>query len=387
MQFDFYMPAKVLFGPGRLNELAAAKLPGRKALIVTGGTSIKKFGYLDRVIDLLKQNNCESVVFDKILPNPIKSHVMEGAAIAKSTYCDFVVGLGGGSSMDSAKSIAVMAKNPGDYWDYVSGGTGKGLPVLNGALPIICITTTAGTGTESDPWTVVTKEDTNEKIGFGNQYTFPTLSIVDPELMKTVPPDLTAYQGFDALFHSTEGFIANIANPMSDIFAEKSIDLLFRNLPAAVKDGNNIDARNFVAMANTFSGVVESTSSCTSSHSIAHAISALYPKIPHGFALIAISVPYYRLFTEKIPDRIAELGKIATFGKSDNFVTALQNLKTSCNVGGITLSQFGVKEDMAKAIAENAFDTMGGLFNLDRYKLSMNEVVDIVTCSINGDNY
>ena len=378
MKFDFYMPAKVLFGPGRLNELAEVKLPGKKALIVTGGKSVKKFGYLDRVINLLKQNNCESIIFDKILPNPILTHVMEGAALAKEQNCDFVVGLGGGSSMDSAKSIAVMAKNPGDYWDYIGGGSGKGQPVLNGALPIICITTTAGTGTESDPWTVVTKEDTNEKIGFGNEDTFPYLSIVDPELMVTVPPDLTAYQGFDALFHSTEGFIANIANPLSDIFASKSIELLFNNLSLAVKNGDNIEARNNVAMANTFSGVVESTSSCTSSHSIAHAISALHPEIPHGFALISISIPYYKLFTKKIPERIAELAKVATAGESEDFTTALQSLKNSCKVGNINLSQFGVKEEEAKAIAQNAFDTMGGLFYMDRYKLSLEEVTDIV---------
>lgn len=114
-----------------------------------------------------------------------------------------------------------MATNPGNYWDYISGGTGGSKHVSEKALPIVAITTTAGTGTEADPWTVITKEDTNEKIGFGNENTFPVLSIVDPELMTSIPPHLTAYQGFDALFHATEGYIANIATPLSDIFALK----------------------------------------------------------------------------------------------------------------------------------------------------------------------
>ena len=137
----------------------------------------------------LRLNNVETLVYDKILPNPIKEHVMEAAAICREEKCDFVVGLGGGSSIDSAKSIAVMACNDGDYWDYVSGGSGKGRPVTK-ALPIIAIPTTAGTGTEMDPWTVITHETAQEKIGFGCQLTFPTLSIVDPELMVSIPPHL-----------------------------------------------------------------------------------------------------------------------------------------------------------------------------------------------------
>jgi alcohol dehydrogenase len=172
--FNYYMPTKIIFGPGRLKELAELELPGKKALIVIGsGNSMRRLGYLDRVIGYLKDNNVEAVVFDKILPNPISEHVMEGAKVAKENNCDFVVGLGGGSSIDSAKSIAIMAKNPGDYWDYVIGGSGKGRPLQNGALPIVAITTTAGTGTEADPWTVITKSDTNEKIGFGCDDTFP----------------------------------------------------------------------------------------------------------------------------------------------------------------------------------------------------------------------
>lgn len=118
---------------------------------------------------------------------------MEAAAICREERCDFVVGLGGGSSIDSAKSIAVMACNDGDYWDYVSGGTGKGRPISK-ALPIIAIPTTAGTGTEMDPWTVITHETAQEKIGFGCPLTYPTLSIVDPELMVSIRPNLPLFK-------------------------------------------------------------------------------------------------------------------------------------------------------------------------------------------------
>lgn len=132
------MPAGLHFGPGSLNVLGNqnVKLPGSKALIVTGGSSVKRHGYLDRVQQLLRTRGVESVVFDKVQPNPIVEHVMEAAEMARESGCDFVIGLGGGSSMDSAKSIAVMLNNPGHYWDYVSGGSGKGLPIPHPVAPI-----------------------------------------------------------------------------------------------------------------------------------------------------------------------------------------------------------------------------------------------------------
>ncbi|MDC7226677.1 MAG: iron-containing alcohol dehydrogenase [Spirochaetales bacterium] len=378
--FKYYIPTRVIFGPGKLDELAREKLPGKKALIVvSGGTSMKKYGYLERVQNLLKQQDVESVVFDKILPNPILDHVTEGAEIAKSEDCDFVVGLGGGSSIDSAKSIAIMAKNPGNYWDYVSGGSGKGQPVENGVLPIVAITTTAGTGTEADPWTVITHQDRDEKIGFGIEETFPTLSIVDPELMVSIPPHLTAYQGFDAFFHAVEGYIANIATPVSDAYALASIELIAKSLAAAVKDGSNIEARTDIALANTLSGFVESTSSCTSEHSMEHAMSAYYPKLPHGAGLIMLSGSYFSFFEKVVPERFAKMA--AAMGmeeKPENFTTALLKLQKDCGVDNLKMSDYCISEEDIKKMSENASFAMGGLFTMDRYKLSADETYDIM---------
>jgi alcohol dehydrogenase len=347
---------------------------------------MKKLGYLDRVVNLLRQNGAESVVFDKIQPNPVKTHVMEGAAIAKQNKCDFVVGLGGGSSIDSAKSIAVMAKNPGDYWDYVGGGSGKAQPVTNGALPVVAITTTAGTGTEADPWTVITKEETNEKIGFGNEDTFPALSIVDPDLMMSVPPTLTAYQGFDAFFHAAEGYIASCATPVSDLFALKSIELIARWLPTAVKDGSNKEARTNMALANTFSGIVESTSSCTSEHSLEHAMSANHPELAHGAGLIMVSTAYFEFFLGKIPAELFEnmaeamgedIESMPPDKRPEAFITALKKMISACNLDELKMSDFGIKKEECSNLARNARETMGGLFEFDRYKLSLEETVTI----------
>lgn len=388
MKFNYYMPTKILFGPGKLNDLAGENLPGKKALIVIStGTSMKKYGYLNRLEKILTKKGIEYVLFDKILPNPVKSHVMEGAELTRKENCDFVFGLGGGSSIDSAKSIAVMAKNPGDYWDYISGGSGKGMPLENGALPIIAITTTAGTGTEADPWTVITKEETNEKIGFGCADTFPTLSVVDPELMVTVPKQLTAYQGFDALFHATEGYIANIATPISDAYALKSIELIAKYLPICVKDGENIEARTQVALANTLSGFVESTSSCTSEHSMEHALSAYYSELPHGAGLIMLSESYYSYFASKVPDKFEVMAKamgvdvnnLPEGERAMAFVKALIRLQEECGVNNLKMSDYGIKKEMISMLAENARNTMGGLFDVDPYTLTLEDTIEIMT--------
>lgn len=387
MKFDYYMPTRLLFGAGKLKELHKHPLPGKKALIVmTGGKSLRANGYLAALENELALAGAERVIYDKITPNPTKSEVMAGAALAREHGCDFVIGFGGGSSIDAGKAIAVMATNPGDYWDYISGGTGKGKSVPNDPLPIIAITTTAGTGTEADPWTVVTKEDTNEKIGFGYDKTFPVLSIVDPELMLTVPPALTAYQGFDALFHSTEGYLNNIAYPISDAFALRAISLVGKSLARAVNNGSDLEARTDVALANTLSGLVESTSGCISEHSLAHAMGALNPEIPHGAALISISAAYYTHFanTGKCDARLIDMAR--ALGKADakspmDFVTALVELQKACGVDALKMSDYGVRYDDLQKYVDNAFDTMGGLFQFDPSALSRADVLAIFQAS------
>ena len=380
MNFSAYIPTKLVFGAGELSKLAECPLPGKKALVViSAGTLMRKYGYLDRVCELLKKNNVETCVYDKILANPIKTHVMEGAGLCRQEKCDFVVGLGGGSTIDSAKSIAVMAVNDGDYWDYISGGTGKGKPVSK-ALPVVAIPTTAGTGTEMDPWTVITNEDTNEKIGFGCALTFPAISIVDPELMLSIPPKFTAFQGFDAFFHAAEGYIASIASPVSDLYALEAVRLLYKYLPVAVKNGSDLKARCKVAWAATLAGMVESTSSCTSEHSMEHAMSAYYPQLPHGAGLIAISQAYFTAFKNDRMKRYMKMFEIMTEKKSarpSDFVDALMYLQKECGVDGIKLSDYGITPDDFPRFADNAVNTMGGLFAFDPRPLDRAEIIDI----------
>lgn len=372
--FSQFIPTNLIFGCGSIHQLATTPLPGKKAFIViSSGTSMRKYGYLDTVIELLIKNGTTAVVYDKILPNPIRAHVMEAAEICRAEQCDFIIGLGGGSSIDSAKSIAIMACNPGDYWDYIHGGTGKGQPTLGGALPVIAIPTTAGTGTEADPWTVITHEERNEKIGFGNRSTFPVMSIVDPELMVSVPAHLTAYQGFDAFFHAAEGYIANVASPISDLYALQSMKLLYHYLPRAIADGQDMEARSQVALASTLSGMVESTSSCISEHSLEHAMSAYYPALPHGAGLILISLEYFTAFASAAPQRFMQMAENMTGEKSTDpmsFVSALAAMQEACGMNQLKMSEWGITREDFPRFVQNARENMGGLFSLDPVQLT-----------------
>lgn len=382
MSFNFYMPSRILFGKGKLGLLHTQKLPGTKALIVTSaGNSVKKNGTLDRLVRQLDMAGVSHVLFDKIHSNPVIAQVTEGAALAKENGCDFVVGLGGGSSIDSAKAIAVMAANPGGYWDYVSGGSGKGKLPPNDPLPIVAITTTSGTGTEADPWAVVTNG--SEKIGFGYEKTFPVLSIVDPELMTTVPPRLTAYQGFDALFHSTEGYINATASEISDLFALRAIALIGRSLAKAVHQGTDEAARADVALANTYSGIVETVSGCTCEHSIEHAMSAYHPNLEHGAGLIMISRAYYSLIARSgsADGRMVEMARALGKGdarKPEEFVTALAELQEACGVAHLKMSDYGIRKEEFPRIVKNARQTMGALFQVDPCVVTDGNVAEIL---------
>ncbi len=383
MDFNMYVPTKILFGAGTLNELGKQQLPGKKAvIIISNGKSTRANGYLSRTEEQLAQAGVATSVFDKIQPNPLKETVMEGAAFVKAQGADFIVALGGGSVIDSAKAIAVMAANPGDLWDYIASGTGKGQPIKNKPLPIVAISTTAGTGSEADAGCVITKPETNEKVGLKTPDLFPLLCIEDPELMKSVPAHYTAYQGFDALSHSLEGYISKFANLMSDMYAITAIENVGRYLARAVKDGNDIEARTHVAFGNILSGTVMCVGTTSSQHSLEHALSAYHPNLPHGAGLIMLSRAYFgNVIAHHACDerfiRMAKAMGMENADKPEDFLTVLEKLLEDCGVADLKMSDYGITPDEFLKMADNAMGPMGGLFACDRVALTKEDVIGI----------
>ncbi len=383
MNFNFNNPTNLIFGSGKLNELGKQKMPGKKALLlISNGTSVKKYGTLARVEEQLKQTGTEYVICANIHENPSKEVVMEAAAMAKENQCDFIVALGGGAVLDSAVAVAAMATNPGDLWDYVNGGTGKAQPLVNPALPIVTIATSSGTGSEINCWGVISNHETNEKIGFGDPSIVPVLAIVDPELMKTVPAKYTAYQGFDALFHNTEVMISNGVNILSETIALSAIESIYKYLPRAVKDGNDLEAREHVAYGSTIAGITMQLTNTTAQHSMEHAMSAYHHNLPHGAGLIMISRAFAEFFIEKHACdgqfvKMAKVMGIPDADKPEDFITALVNLQKECGVDDLKMSDYGFKPEESMTLAVNARETMGGLFLSNPCEMSNEECAGI----------
>lgn len=384
--YDFYAPSRVLFGPGQVSRLHELKMPGKKALLVTSnGKSTILNGSLDKVQKELEMAGCTSVLFNQISANPLKETVELGAKTIRENGCDFVVALGGGSVMDAGKVIAMLAPQPSDdLWDYATGATGKNITPPNPVLPWIAITTSAGTGSEVDSGGVITNTATNEKINVGRMPSMMALySIVDPELMLTVPPVFTAYQGFDALFHNIEGYLSNKHNIMADMIQLTAVENIATYLPRCVKDGKDLEARTHVAFANTLGGYSMDLTGCISEHSLEHALSAYHNKLPHGAGLIMLSLSYFSYWIDRgvCPERFVRLAK--ALGKADaekpaDFLTALGDLQRACGVADLKMSDFGIRKEEAHTLAENAKATMGRLFLNDPDDLSVDDACAII---------
>lgn len=382
MSYTWNLPTKVLFGAGRINDLGKEKMPGKKALLlISNGKSVRTNGSLEAVEQALTQAGVEYVIFDKIQSNPLEPTLMEGVQAVRENGCDFIVGLGGGSVLDAATIISAIApQKEGRVWDYVQGGTGGGRPLTEKPLPYIEITTSAGTGSEVDCWGVVTNPETHEKIGFQGGYA--DLAIVDPKLMLTVPSKFTAYQGFDALFHSVEGYLSKFCNEAAEMFELAAIQNIAQYLPRAVKDGSDLEARTKIAFANTMSGYSMEVCSCVSQHAMEHALSGYHQSLPHGAGLIMISHAYFSKWLEKhaCDDRFIALAKAmgkADASKPEDFLTALEELKVACDVADLKMSDYGITPDEFSLMAKDARSTMGGLFFCDRAELTEEDVVNI----------
>ncbi|MBP1757609.1 MAG: alcohol dehydrogenase, class [Firmicutes bacterium] len=377
--FNLKNPVDLVFGAGSLNQLGS-KVGGlgQKALIVTGTSSeglkvssTRKAGTLDRVVQLLADVDIEAVLFEKVTPNPLASTVTEGVKLAVDTGCDFVIGIGGGSPIDAAKAIAVMAVNPGLITDYQPGGKFARV-IPQKALPIVAITTTAGTGTEINRYFVITNDATHEKPGLGYACAYPSVSFVDPELMLSLPVESTIDTGLDVLFHAMESFVAKDATKFSDLLAEEAMDLVLDNIQRAARDGNDLTTRTNMAWANTLAGWAIDIAGTVGIHSLAHPISGHF-NTTHAKSLSALGPAYLDYnYTANIP-KYAQLAEILGLHDHD---FELPDAEKAARVGQLlhhilavlgraySIKDFGVTEKDLDTLVRDTLATMsGGLKN------------------------
>ena len=271
----FYIGPKVVFGEDALDYLE--QIQGDKALIVTD-KMMRKLGIVDKVKEKLKSAGVESEVFDEVEPDPSDITVMRIVDRLKGYEPDWIIGLGGGSSMDAAKTAWVLWENPDNQMEDINAFT----PVtVNEKARLITITTTSGTGSEVTWATVVTDTKEHRKMILMAREIVPFAAIVDPKLTVSMPPKLTAVTGMDALTHVVESYINSWKNDFSDSLAMRSIQFIFEYLPRAYRDGEDMEARTKMANAATMAGLSFGNSSVGIAHGVAHSVGAVFG-LPHG---------------------------------------------------------------------------------------------------------
>jgi alcohol dehydrogenase class IV len=292
--FNYYQTTEIIYGIGRIKELGKiAKRFGKRCLLVTT-PSIPALKHLfKRAEEILIAEGLKVKHFDKVEPNPTTDIVTAGAKIAKKFNAEVIIGLGGGSSMDTAKAIAVEATHEGTAWDYLY--FRKKQPTKK-TLPIIAVSTTSGTGSQVTQVAVVTNTKERNKSAIFNSIIYPKVAIVDPELMLTLPKSVTAPTGFDAFCHAFESVVHINNSPLVDVFAWKAIEIVINTLPYLLEHLDDIDARAKMAYADTLAGLAIANVGVTLPHGIGMAISGLYPHVAHG-ASLAIVYPAFTRFT------------------------------------------------------------------------------------------
>ena len=345
--FSYHLPVNLVFGRGKIKEIGNYVSDyGKKALIVTGANSTKRSGLLDRVTAYLSEKKIEAVLFDKVSPNPFTTTADEGAELAMKTGCDVVIGLGGGSILDCAKAIAFLCCNTGDINDYIFGRKAG-----EKALPLILVPTTCGTGSEGNGFSVLTNPENGDKKSLRSNAIIAKASIIDSELMQTMPKSVLASVGFDALCHSMEAYISKIAQPMTDLMCVSAMQLIGRYLPEIYAGSESEEAWNAVTWASTIGGMVIHTAGVTLPHGMEHPVSGL-KNVVHGRGLAALTPVITQASIPAAPDKYAVISKCLGGSNETDLVDTLQKLLDKLDLSG-TLSELGIKEADIPWLSEN----------------------------------
>jgi alcohol dehydrogenase class IV len=306
--FQYFQPTEIRFGAGRVAEVGeAVRRFGNRCLLVTDSQSGPLGSLYIRVKQYLEDAGVSAAHFDGAIPNPTTDSIAAGTEMAVAHKADVMLGVGGGSAMDSAKAIAVEATHKGTCWDYLYY---RDTQPTEKTLPIVAVSTTSGTGSQVTQVAVVTNPKTRDKSAIFNPIIYPRVALVDPELMLTLPPRVTASTGFDAFAHAFESYLHPQASPYTDMMALEAIRLVAAYLPAVLENGSDLEARSAMAWADTLAGLCIANAGVTLPHGVGMAIGGMYPHVAHGEAVALIYPAFTRYTCASSPDRFVAVGRI-----------------------------------------------------------------------------
>ncbi|MFO7166703.1 MAG: iron-containing alcohol dehydrogenase [Chloroflexota bacterium] len=356
--FEFQLRPRVLYRPGLVREIGEelARLQVRRAFIVADA-GVERAGLLDAVRDGLAGHVELVGVYTDVPANSSVSAVERGAARARAANADVIVAVGGGSPIDTAKAMRILLSENGSLLDH------QGYNLIERPLmPMVAVPTTAGTGSEVTAWAVIRDEDAGVKVSFSSPFLAPDLAVLDPEMTLTLPPQLTAATGMDALTHAIESFVGQNSNPITDSLALQAIDMISNNLRAAVHSGRDIDARGNMLIASCIAGVAFSSGGgCLGIvHAIAHAVGGVF-EVHHGTANSIILPHGMRFNSVAVPNRYSRIARamgVNAGGRPEqdvieDGVAAVAQLAADCGLP-LRLRDVGVPEEALPAIADAA---------------------------------
>lgn len=354
-EFTFSVPQNIIVGRGSLAKLpeVAEKSGGKKAFIISG-PHLNKMGIVQSCVDALKAKGIESSVFTETEGNPSVETVDKASAAYKESGADFIVALGGGSPMDVAKAVGVVARYGGSITEYE--GADK---VPGDIIPLIAVPTTAGTGSEVTAFSVITDHSRNYKLTVFSYKLIPSYAILDAELLTTAPASVAAACGIDALVHALEAYISTAASPFSDAMAEKALELIGANIRCYAANRGDIEAAENMLVGSLFAGIAFSWARLGDVHAMSHPVSA-YFNVPHGVAnaILLPTIVEYNMLADKgkylnIYNYIAELPAAPEEFTADMLVDELLNLNEALGIPA-GLEEAGVTKDKFDAMADDA---------------------------------
>ncbi|MCX5464946.1 iron-containing alcohol dehydrogenase [Alcaligenes parafaecalis] len=358
---EFFIPSHNILGPGALAQAMpiVGKMGFKKALIITDA-DLAKLGMAQLVAEKLTAQGINTAIFDKVQPNPTVGNVNAGLDALKAHGADLIVSLGGGSSHDCAKGVALVASNGGKIADYE--GVDKS---AKPQLPLLAINTTAGTASEMTRFTIITDETRHVKMAIIDRHITPFLSVNDSDLMEGMPASLTAATGMDALTHAVEAYVSTIATPITDACAVKVVELVAKYLPVAVREPHNKKAREQMAYAQFLAGMAFNNASLGYVHAMAHQLGGFYD-LPHGVCN-ALLLPHVQAFNMQVAgERLNEIGKLLSDNNADlKGLDVIAAIKKLADIVGIpkSLEELGVKREDFSVLADNALKDVCGATN------------------------
>lgn len=302
--YQILMPSTVLYGAGCIDLLGDKVKPlGKKALIVTDKIMVGA-GYVERIQNILNQQNILFEVYDEVTGEPTDIMVNKGLDIYNKENCDFLIGLGGGSSIDSAKAIGLLATNSGEIADFM--GAGK---VKNPLPPVVAIATTSGTGSETTQFTIIDDTKNNVKMLIGSPFIVPKIAVNDPMLTMSVPAKITAATGIDAFTHAIEAYISKKSQPFTETMALSAISRISKYIRIAWANGDDIEARSEMMIASMEAGIAFSNASVTIVHGMSRPIGALF-HIAHGISNAVLLPKCMEFALMGAPEKFAKVAEV-----------------------------------------------------------------------------